>query len=318
MENNVNINQTFVFVEEFVKFNLITSIALLIVSTYVFVALLFYHFKTDKKVKKKFSELTLESKYALLSKYTCMAIAFFSLYRNLNAIGLFIFESQVNAAENSTINDRNFSESACNVLSKIGNFALSFGTGLVYLFLWIRQRVLYVHPLLKLLNNGLTRIISSSIIFFWLTFYAGFGLSYVVIVQYYYNQECLIVESTVDLYANLVISYVAVTLFMQLCLLGLFIYPILNQAFLRQNSAVEWNSKLLARVKKAIVLTAVCLLSDIFSSALAYYTYIPNATSLFSMFSINLTINHLATIGCFNKWKTILFPWNCSYWKKRK
>ena len=312
MENLTSVNKPFKFVEKVWITNISISVILSIASLYLLAVVLHFYFKVDKQKKENFSNLTIEKKYAVLSKYTCIVIACMSVYRNLNSIVLLIVEVQEVTATNASLLDRNSLETACDVLPVLGNFALSLGTGSVYFFLWIRQRVFYVHPSLKVLNNRVIRIISSSILFFWLIFFTCFGLCYVVIVRYHYNQDCLIVENTVEIYGFLIISYVVVSMLMQIALLGLFINPILKRTSWRQINQGR-NSGLLRRVKKAIFLTAVCLLSDMILSAATYFSHTPNQSSLFATFSINLVINHLVTIGCYDQWKKILLPfWHSS------
>ena len=307
MINFSNFNETqYLFREHIWQANVIIDAVLMIISIYLATSLIFHKLKREETKKEKFFRLGLEDKFAVISKFICILIAFSSIYRNANSIVLLWVEKTA-VLNNSTMIEYEVN-TACKALPKIGNVALTIGFGLAYLFLWFRQRLFYIHPALKTLNNIKIRALSFGIIIIWFLYYLATMFSYFSIVRYEFHQQggCVIVDSTSEAYGFIIIAWSAVSIIIQICLLGLFVYPILRKT--------SWGSKknihLLKRVKKAVFLTAVCLITDGISVVVIVVLYVPNASSAFFIYNINLVINHLVTIACFDHWKELLWPWN--------
>ena len=313
MENiNNTANVTFIFAPELWTGNMIISAILTILTLYIATSLIYHDVKFIQSKHKKFFQLSLEKQFAVSSKYICILIAVISVIRNANSLALLILER---AAISSDINIlQSYSvEIACKILPRIGTSATTIGTGLVYLFLWFRQRVFYVHPSIKVLNNSLVKTTSWGIILVWILYYIPTNLCYYFLVQYQLerNGGCLVVAHTAFVYFYIVISWLVVSVLMQIALLGLFIFPIIKRTLWR-NEEANRNSILLQRVKKAIIITAVCLVSDILTAGITWSLTRMNATSFFSIYGINLVINHMATVACFDQWKLMLWPWKCN------
>ena len=313
MENLTNSSEeAFTFRRSIWIANLAVSSLLSVVSIYIFAALVYHDIKVLGKRNEKFFQLSLEKKFAVISRYICILIAFISLIRNVNSVGLSAMEKEA-ITSNLTQQQTTAIQRACEVTPRIGISAVTLGTGLVYLFLWFRQRVFYVHPSMKVLNNKLVRGTSLGVIVVWCLYYIPLTLCYFILIQYVFSPKggCLVVGSTSMMYLYLIVSWTIVSVLMQIALLGLFIFPIIKRA-LWGSKETSHNSILLQRVRKAIVITLVCLLSDIISAAITWATNQPNATSFFTIYSLNLTVNHLAAIACFDYWKTMLWPWKMS------
>ena len=298
---------------------MVFSIILALFSIYIATSLIYHHLMLEHSKNEKFSMLALEKKFALISKFICILIAVISAIRNANSMGLLIVVKTA-AYNDIDILRIDILQTACKILPRIGILTLTIGTGLVYLFLWFRQRVFYIHPSINILNNRLVRAISWGIILVWFLYYVLAMVYYLILAQYqfYHNGGCLVIA---DDYSSLIyfyvgISWAIVSVLMQIALLGLFIFPIIKRTLWRSKEANQ-NLLLFKRVKKAIIITAVCLISDILSAFITWATATPNVTSFLGIYSINLFINHLATVACFDHWKLLLLPWKRNPQKKR-
>ena len=291
--------------------DLVISSILAVVSLYLSVALLYHQVKVERRLRERFFQLPLEKRYGLLSKYTCICIGFASLIRLLNSIALLAVEGTAVLSNSLTLQIDSV-EMVCDVVAPIGIFALTIGSGLVYLFLWFRQRVFYVHSSLKILNNNYVRFFSIAIIFGWILGWISLIIAYFIEVGYKYDKQggCLFEEGTDMPYGFIIVSWSALSVVMQIGLLGLFVYPILKRTlWINQQQQSGRNNPLLRRVKKAIILASICLGTDIFSVAVLVLVYEENANSAIFMYSVNLVINHLVTIVCFDHWRNLLWPW---------
>ena len=289
--------------------DLVFSSFLALVSLYLAVALLYHQIKVEKRLKGGLFLLPIEKRYGVLSKCTCIAIAIASVIRHINSIGLLLVEGSA-VYTNASMLQITAAGAVCDVLPPIGNVALTVGSGLVYLFLWFRQRVFYVHSSLKVLNNKYVTVFSFAVLFFWILFWISLIFAYFIKVHYRFDTMggCLFEEGTDIPYAKIIIAWTAVSVLMQISLLGLFIYPIIKRTLWR-NQLSDGNVSLMRRVKKAVILASVCFGTDIFSIVILILVYEENANSAIFMYSVNLVINHLVTIVCFDHWKKLLLPW---------
>ena len=296
--------------------NIIISGVLGVVSVYLLIALLFHKLKVEKPNKDRFLKLSLENKFAFLSKYLCILIGIASFIRHWNSFGMMWFEFNAVFPSSAFRPDIDI-DFTCNCLPRVGNIALTFGSGLVYLFLWFRQRVFYIHPSLKILNNRLVQVFSHIIMVVWFLYYISLYFFYFYLVQYRITKEggCVVTDSSHDFYTSLIISWTAVSILMQIILLGLFIYPIFKRTLWRGSQNKGGNIRLMRRVHKAFVLTLICLFTDVLSVVMTKVFFVKHASSAIFPFSINLQINHLVTIACFDHWKRLLWPWK---FKSRK
>ena len=273
---------------------------------YVLLALVYHEIRVKKSRQIGFLQLSIEERYLVLSKYRCISynIAFFVLYISLVSkwfvVGIKIFRGSITAAE-----------TVCIVFSHISDAAVTIGNGLVYLFLWFRQRVIYVHPSLKVLNNKYVSVFSFAVLALWILFWISLLIAYLIKVQYRFNRTrgCVIDKDSAQPFNVMVFTWTAVSILIQISLLCLFVYPILKQARWRDQRNI---ANLIRRVKKAVVFAMICLGTDI--ATIVVYLFLATecvVNSVIWVYSINLLINHLMTIGCFDHWKKLLWPVEC-------
>ena len=273
---------------------------------YILLALAYHEIRVKKSHQIGFLQLSIEKRYRVLPKYICISINIASLVPFVWTVSYWFVEGIARFhGSNQTV-----AETGCVVVAHVNNVGLTVGSGLVYLFLWLRQRVIYVHPSLKVLNSKYVSAFSFVVLILWILFWISLVTAYFIKVKYYFNKKsgCIVEEDSVKPYDEMVFIWTAVSIFIQILLLGLFIYPILKQARWRDH---QNNPNLMRRVKKAIVFASICLGTDI-AAVLVYLFFATDcvANSAIWGHGINLLINHLITIGCFDHWKKLLWPWN--------
>ena len=287
--------------------------ALVLISFYLLVALLFHKIKVEKKQEDQFLRLSLEKRYGVLSTYLCLVIAVVSFLRQSNGLGQKLVELRALTVDDS-FTDSSL-EKICNVLPSIGNVSITVGGGFVYLFLWLRQRVFCVHPSLKVLSNKLIKTVSFGIIIVWLLYFVSLVCAYFSLVHHQFRKPvgCVVDESSFDEYTSIVISWTIVCISMQIALLCLFLYPIIKGSLWRTQHQGDQSSNLFGRVKKAVILASICLATDLLTISIRAVVTTRNGTIALSLFATNLVVNHLVTIACFDHWKKLLWPWSFGF-----
>ena len=321
MENLSNHNETsFTFRREVWINDIVFKCIFITVSLYLLTALVYYRVKIEKSKKKTFMQLTLEQKYVVLSKYTCITIAAFSVFWNFNELALDTLEGFAGFSNKST-QLSSATEVACNVLKLSAGITISCGNFFVYVFLWLRQSVFYVHSSLKILYNTCLKVFSFSVLIIYFLFGVCLLSAYFIKVRYTLNQAGVCqfqVENGGNVsYLQILIAWAIASILMQILLLGLFIYPILKQSSWQKKFSIKGkkekslkNVGILKRVKKAVILASVCLATDVLTVVALKLLFDENANSSSFIYDINLAINHLVTIVCFDHWKKMLWPWN--------
>ena len=308
MQNVSNGNQTYNFNYDIWLANVIISGICTILSAYITTALIYHETRIELR-NDKFSRLSMEHKFALISRLLCILIAVILLIQSITTC---ILLSMAEIREDSTgiisMAHRNATELQCEVLVKLATVLLTLGIGLAYLFLWFRQRIFFVHPSLKVLSNKFVKSISFSIIIVWLIYYASSITYYLILVQHHFKHECLIVQSARNYYLYFIVSWIIVNIVMQIGLLALFVYPFLKKGFWKTHKDSR-NLQLIRRMKKAVALTSACLISDIVTAAVAFILSKLDGSRLFTVIHINLLGNLLVSVGCFDNWQQLLCPW---------
>ena len=285
--------------------NIVICSLVSLISLYILLALLYHKIRVEKPRQTGLLQLPIEKKYSILSKYACISINIASLVLFVCSVSFWLVEDIAISGFNKTA-----AETVCVGFSRIIITGFTVGNGLVYSFLWLRQRVIYVHPSLKVLNNKYVRVFSFLVLILWILFWISIVTAYFTKVQYNRsrNNGCSINEDSADPYKEIVVTWNGVSILMQISMLSLFIYPILKQASWRNQQS---KPNLMRKVKKAVVFASICLGTDIVS--IVVYSILGTecvANSTIWVFDISLLINHLITIGCFDHWKKLLWPWN--------
>ena len=314
MENSTNSSESVDFTFRLDIWTLDTAFdgILIVISLYLLLALLFHQLKIEQPRKKRFFSLSIEQKYGVLSKYVCIMISVTSFLRqSISFAGLWIDYYIVH--NNLTVSQQAMIEPSCKALPTLINLALTIGTALVFLFLWFRQRIFYIHPSLKILSNKCLRTFSFGIIIAWVPFYIALYLAYFILVRFHFveNIGCRVKKETFNSYTYLTLCLAAISILIQILLLFLFIYPILKRsAWISHQKSQHSSDVLMKRVKKAIILALIAFATDILSILANILLGVESGTKPTFDFGVNLIVNHLVTIICFDYWRQLIWPWN--------
>ena len=323
MENFTHFNKTsFTFERRVWISNIASKSIFFVISLYLLIALIYHQIIVEKHKEAKFLQLTLERKYVVLSKYTCIATAVFSTITFFSGFVLNTLEGNSAFSEKST-QQSSATEVGCYILPQIGSVAISLASLFVFFFLWLRQSIFYVHSSLKHLYTTCLKVFSFSVLIFFFLFgvCVVFTANLLIEVRYALNEAGLcqaqIRGGDAISYLQILIAWNVSSILMQMSLLGLFIYPILKQASWqnklfgkgKKEKKITTNNSTLRRVKKAVILASVCVITDILTAFAVLQVFANNANTAL-MYEINLLINQLATIACFDYWKKLLWPWN--------
>ena len=153
------------------------------------------------------------------------------------------------------------------------------------------------------------RWFSTSILVTFVIYFLSSGACVILFFKIDFSEEhgCFIKENSRARALFILMIWNMVSVLMQVLLLGLFIYPILKQTSWQGH---QWsNQHLIKRVKKAIVFTAISLLTDFAPLVAIVCVHVKITNSFFFTYSLTFIINHLVTIACFDNWKQLLWPW---------
>ena len=319
MENFTHFNNaSFTFRRKIWINDLAFSCIILMISLYLLVALIYHQIKVEKPLKAKFFRLTVEKKFRVLSKYTCILIGFFPPTRSLCDIGLRSVEWNAVFFKESALSTKN-TVIACNVLPHISTSALGLGNVFVYVFLWLRQSIFYVHPSLNILYNHKLKVFSFSVLILYLLVGLSLFFTLLFIARYALNKAgfCIAQVSIVNdaMYLQLLTSWNILSIVMQALLLCLFIYPLVKQSSWHKNQRGMQNHRMLQEAKKAVILASVSFVTDICTLASLGLLYGEDTNNPWFIYDVNLVFNHMITIACFSFWKKLFWPWSlqCSY-----
>ncbi|XP_078481632.1 uncharacterized protein LOC144742653 [Ciona intestinalis] len=286
-------------------------------SMYVILALVYYEVKRRRsRNDRRTSTHKKEEKYAAATRLLCIAVALFSVVYNLLKLAALDVEKKSHYRNETTSSD----QSVCNVLPRIKDSLLILATGMAFLFLWTRQRVFYISPSLRLLNNTTVKVLSFFLLILWFLFSLPAAAVLATLVRYKHHTPggCKVDRASALVYKTLIITWVCACAVMQIGLLGLFLRPILKRTSIKGYTTFKKNPlsssskaylRVFRRVKRAVFLTTLCLLSDAMAAVLVIVLYRQTGSSFGSLYSISLTVNLISTVGCYDNWKHMIWPW---------
>lgn len=252
-----------------------------------------------------------EKKLAILSRILCLSVAVLILFRCFLYLGFIKLVELVHNDEKLSDQERKEGDLICSVMLISDVLSLTIATGLIYVFLWTRQGILYFHQQLKFLSNKLVRSVSFFVIILWCLYYIVILTCYLVFVRHKADKNylCTTVNANAEMWSGaIIISWTVATVIMEIALLGLFSYPFLKQKSWSKKTKTgsASSSLLLFRVKKAMGLAIVTSLLDIGSFA---FSYVVGGPPTNVVFNLNLMIKIFIAIAYFDYWRRILCPW---------
>lgn len=254
MDDNDTLKSTnrtkFVFRNEIWIVDLTIDSLLAIVSLYVMIFLIRHRIKRLKFQTQ--GRLTKESQLSSAAKRICIVIAVVAFVYQLLSLANLYLEKFVYRGNFSLQHERHVTEITCHVMPKVRVSVLIIATAMTYFFLWIRQRVFYVNPSLKALNSRVVKVTSYLVLTIWSLYFFPIVMAYLILVEYEHTTSsgCTIKQSSRILFRNIIVSWLSVSVAMQIALLALFINPILNRMTWR--GQVTRKSKSFSRLMKRV------------------------------------------------------------------
>lgn len=289
----------------------VISGAVALLAAYILVVLIIH--LTKLKVKKLLFGSSREKRQATISRLLCLFVAFLTLMRSLSVFGFIKIGYFLTFGDDLSDEQKEEANVTCSAIMFVSDLSLTIGTGSVYVFLWIRQRIFYVYPELEALSNRFVRVFSVVVIIMWFIYYFFAIITYIITVRFVFDPiyVCNPVNEDANNWIGLIlISWLIATLLMEVSLMGLFVFPLLKRESWRKKNVKGTGSGsaslLLHRVKKAVILTMVTAVSDILAFIIGFTVGGPLAAGLFN---VNMLTNLLAAIGCFDHWRSMLGPW---------
>lgn len=235
---------------------------------------------------------------AFAGRMLCILSALFAFGSSLvHALNILIQKDSMIALHNQT---------SCVALYRLQSWLTAASTTTVYAFLWVRQRVFYIDPLLRRLNNTAIAYLSFIVLGLWVVYFLGISVIHLGVLDRVIltNGACIVpLSSRVITYYSLT-SWIGCCLFMQLFLLMLFVYPLLRSACFNARGFQFSKNKLDRNFRKATIMSVVCIVSDVIS----FVTTFTLSGHKVTLYTINLTINAYSIIFCFDYWKKLLCP----------
>ena len=284
------------------------------ISLYLLIALLYFNHKTMKGDFKNFFLVSSQQKYRLLCNYICVSIGFLLTIRHAYSIGFLIAKGLLRF-HNLSLPQNNL-DVVCNVLSRLDIIIYVIINILVMLCLWFKQRTFYVHSHFQR-NFKECKLCGYVVLFIYIVSNAAGFIYLMYEFQFrYVGGYCFPIthslSSFVVMYRWTVFTVGSTSVVMssflsQVILLLLFICPLINLRSQRSREVQQNNQLdcLKRKMIKAICLAALCFAADIVTYLLLIFV-----GPVFPILDINVVINHLAVIACFDCWKKLLWPWN--------
>ena len=295
----------------------VVTAVVLVITLYLIIAIAFRWLKCGRESSRK--HRSRENKLSNTTKKICVVISVLTLLYQILSMGYLLLEKRV--ANEKPDSSPDYLEIFCHVLPRARVSILIVATGLTYLFLWERQRVFYISPSLKTLNSKFIKVTSYLVFIFWIAYFIPIIIIYCSTVNYELELPvtCRPGRDSLPRYRNIIVSWHIVSVLMQFALLGLFINPLWNRVVILNNNTRRSTKKgrgskkvsvtgLMNRIRRAVILTIVCLVSDILSGVSVILLYQLNSNNFSFPYNVNLIVNLFATIGCFDNWQMIIWP----------
>lgn len=208
-----------------------------------------------------------------------------------------------------------FNDYGCDVGIKFKLFNYVISINLLYLLLWLRQRIFYSHPTMKFLNTRLIRFFGWSTAAIILLGLISTSTIFLVAGKYVGTQwGCVIHDSPLIKIRWMIM--ISCTIVSQLLLLSLFVYPLVKH---RLRSSVSRGSSthsdsIIQLIKRATVTTAICIATDL-GFALVIFKFAHKIMTMTTfLYDVNILVNVICVICSFPNWRVRML--GCSHRKR--
>lgn len=179
----------------------------------------------------------------------------------------------------------------------------------IYLVLWMRQRLFYRDPRLKHLSSKFIQTLSWNMGFILLA--SGLVAIGIFLLGVRYKATsvgCRTIPGPLNKTRWIVLG--TGTVLFQICFLCLFLYPLgkHQQDMKRFGRTQGQGNPVIKLVKRATVITIICILTDMVTVAVILFID-KNGMQSTRIYGINLVINVVCLIFSFPDWRERLMPW---------
>ena len=283
------------------------------ISLYLLISLLYFNHKTTNGEFINFFLNSSHQKYRLLCIYICISIGFLSTVRHVYSIGFLIVKGLL-FLHNLSLPQNNLYV-LCDVLSRLDIIIYGIINILVMLCLWFKQRTFYIHSHFQNFNE--CKLCSYVVLFIYIVSNVAGCIYLMYEVQFRYvggicfpithSLSSFVIMYNWTVHTVVLISAAMLSFLPHVIFLLLFICPIMNLRSQRSRE-VQQNNQLDCLKRKMI--KAICSAAFCFVTTIATYLFMGFVLPSFYIAYINVVINHLAVIACFDCWKKLLWSWN--------
>lgn len=190
---------------------------------------------------------------------------------------------------------------------KLVNYVFSLLS--IYLVLWLRQRIFYEHPRLKHLSSKLIRFVSWSMS---VVIVAGVIVTSVFFfgVGRYLGTPYGCVPQKGPFTTIRWIILIGCTTMFQICLLTLFIYPLVkHRSNVKTGAGTGKKNIIIPLIRRAAITSFLCVASDIGFALLILLMKRKIVTMSTFVYDVNIVFNAVCMVLSFPDWRVRLMPW---------
>lgn len=196
----------------------------------------------------------------------------------------------------------------CNVAIKFKLAIYFLSLISIYMVLWLRQRVFYQHPRLKHLSSKFIRFVSWSICVVMISGMLAVSVIFLGVGKYAGLSTGCTIRGPIT--SSRWIILIGCTSVFQVCLLALFIYPLLkHKRGVRRSIAFKKNDIIIHLMQRATVTSILSVATDIGFALLIFFADRDAVTMSTFVCDVNIVFNAFCTVMSFPDWKARLMPW---------
>lgn len=210
-------------------------------------------------------------------------------------------------SEQLTLFYGNASDYHCSVIPTIHIVFYAAPIATLYSALWLRQRIMYLHPCIKSNSPPAVRVISWLILLLMVIGATLTALIFTLTISYKKGEDMCIKHDVLPMVVPWILILIFTSAF-QIMLLGLFIFPLVKQTQdMRSANVITHGPSFRSAIWRATIATSVCIISDTTAFVVTLLTegqpIVSNLT-----YDLNLIVNLICIVCCFSNWRERIFP----------
>ena len=283
-----------------------SAIVLLVISGYMFASLVFHQWKNNYRqlpripshslrLRRNTSNLSLSNFGSALKN------------QNLDAMNLLVAFTVTLRCLHETIHAfiQPFSDVYCTVFLRLHIILYGLAVAAVYIFLWMRQRNIYNHPVVSY-DLPCAKVLSVTVILLMVASVTATVVIFFLTRNYRLDNGSCVVQPVFKIYSIVPwIVLAAFAIIFQLILMVMFIYPLLHHRRMMNGSAANRpTDQYDAMMKRIAIAAGICVASDIFAVIVTFFTNVRVSNFIYD---VNLVVDLICVCCSFTDWKKRLF-----------